>query len=145
MRTLPPIQRIGLLGLIIGFTACGIVDPHQAAKTYPDALELERVSLQALKETAPAPASYNLEVYVISRNICGACCKCIIPDGILIAESRNPELPEEGLRLAATAPRQFEIGYQYVMSVEVREENFYNQVTGKPVRRVKLLGYNQAK
>ncbi|NIR48107.1 hypothetical protein GWO43_06615 [candidate division KSB1 bacterium] len=128
---------------LVGCSACAIFEPDKVDKTYPDAFDFELVSLQALLETVPAPASYNIEVYVIERNICPKDALCYLPDGITIAETKDPQLPEEGLHVPADEPRQFEIKGRYLMSVDVTEPGFDDPVTGKPVRWVTLLGYDR--
>lgn len=130
--------------LLAALPACALLEPDRTAaeRTLPEALELERVSLQALQRTASLPGSYNVHVFVVGVNECDPDARCVIPDGILVAETRTPDLPEDGLHLAVIQPRQFDRYQPYVLSIEAEPAGWRHPETGEEVRSFRLLGYS---
>lgn len=135
-----PITRVswGCIALVSGLTACSLVEPPNYDRTYPQAFDVERVSLEAASLTVEAPDTVNVVVYVVDINICPPELRCIMPDGILIAEGLNPERPAETLHLSAAEPRQFRKQSRYTMSVAVSDRH----IEGMNENAVWLLGYS---
>ena len=139
------VQRVGLSLALLGISACAIVEPEAFEKTYPDAQDLQQIDLQALVDTAPIPGSYNVEVYIVGINVCPKNARCIIPDGITVAKVKDPQLPEEHLHIDVNQPQQFQRNRRYVLSIAVDSAGWDDSITGNPVRKMRLIGYSQAK
>jgi hypothetical protein len=130
-------------GTLVGLSACRVLEADTLAeRTYPEAGDLPQISLEALRKTADMPGAYNVQVYVIGINICPDGYRCFIPDGITVAESKTPDLPEGGLHLAVDEPEQFQIQQRYVMSIEAEPAGWNHPETGEPIRSMRLLGYS---
>lgn len=96
-------------------------DSETAERTLPEALDTRRVSLADARRTIPAPDTVNVETYVIKLAICPENANCLLPDGIVIAESREPDDEGKTRRIAVEKPRQFVEGRRYLISLGVTD------------------------
>jgi len=103
---------------------------------------VETVTLYELRNNAIVPDTLNVAVYVVKRFICPPCCLCFVADNIVIADTRNPALPEEGLQLFVNNPGQFAVGRKYKMSFEILYEPTFGPLP-RLIRRFTLLGYDR--
>ena len=121
-----PVQQVRLI-LVICFTfavsGCSIIgsesESESAERTLPEAIDARRVSLEDARRTVITPDTVNLAAYVVELAICPENYNCLLPDGIVIAESPNPDSQEDTRRIAVNSPRQFTEGRRYLMSVGV--------------------------
>jgi len=67
------------------------------------------------------PSRYNVEAYVIKLAICPENANCFLPDGIVIADSREPDDERKTRRIAVQKPRQFVEGHRYLISLSVTD------------------------
>jgi hypothetical protein len=68
----------------------------------------------------------NIEAYVIKLAICPENANCLLPDGIVIAKSREPDNEEKTRRIAVENPRQFVEGRRYLISLSVTDPSARN-------------------
>lgn len=143
LRELPHMhcRIVVILALLLATGGCSHAELSD--RTYPPALDLEQIDLESLKSDAPLPSAYNVRGFVVQRNMCPPDARCAIPDGVIIAESLSHRLPEEGLHLTIDDPYQFTIGSLYMLSIEVAPAGWTHPDSGKPVRRMALLGYSR--
>lgn len=113
----------GCLAFVIVMSGCSLTgsDSETAERTLPEALDTRRVSLADARRTIPAPDTVNVEAYVIKLAICPEDANCLLPDGIVIAESREPDDEGKTRRIAVEKPRQFVEGRQYLISLGVTD------------------------
>ena len=124
--------------------ACAIVEPEQSkiGKTYPAAGDFDLVTLKAIIDSEVQPGRFNLQAYVISINECPNEYACYAPDGITLSVKRDASGKAGQYHLSVREPHQFEMSRGYVFSIEIEEAGFTHPNTGKPVRRIRLLGYS---
>ena len=137
---------VALVVTLGGMPACAILGPEEpeVERTYADALDLERVGLVDLLERVPLPGSYNISVYVVSINLCPEDSACQVPDGITIAESLSPNLPDVWTHIPVNRPDQFHLRQPYVLSIEAESAGWRHPETDQEVRNYRLLGYTHA-
>ena len=129
----------------MGLASCAIVGPDgnegvdELDKTYPDASDFEHVSFPALLEDVPAPADYNVVLYVTGHRICPEGFVCILPDAITVSESPYPR-GQKQTTIDIIAPRQFQKGVRYLFSVHASDRELSD---GDTFRRIRLIGYNR--
>jgi len=114
------IPAVCLAFVISGCSLTGS-DSETAERTLPEALDTRRVSLADARRTIPAPDTVNVETYVIKLAICPENANCLLPDGIVIAESREPDDEGKTRRIAVEKPRQFVEGRRYLISLGVTD------------------------
>ena len=104
-------------------SGCSITgsDSETAERTLPEALDTRRVSLADARRTIPAPDTVNVEAYVIKLAICPENANCLLPDGIIIAENREPDGEGKTRRIAVEKPQQFVEGRRYLISLSVTD------------------------
>lgn len=109
-------------------SGCSITgsDSETAERTLPEALDARRVSLTDARRTVPAPDTVNVEAYVIKLAICPENANCLLPDGIVIAGSREPDDEGKTRRIAVEKPRQFVEGRRYLISLIVADPSDRN-------------------
>jgi len=109
-------------------SGCSITgsDSETAERTLPAALDARRVSLADARRTVPAPDTVNVDAYVIKLVICPENANCFLPDGIIIAESREPDDKGKTRRIAVEKPRQFVEGRRYLISLSVTDPSDRN-------------------
>lgn len=124
--------------------ACAIVEsePSKIEKTYPAAGDYDPVILKVLIDSEAQPGSFNLQAYVVSINECPKEYACFAPDGITLSVTRHVSGKEDQYHLSAQKPSQFEMSREYVFSIKIEDAGFKHPDTGKPVQRVRLLGYD---
>lgn len=119
-----PFQEMRII-LVICFTlavsGCSVIEPdsESAERTLPEAIDARRVSLEDARRTVTTPDTVNLAAYVVELAICPENYNCLLTDGIVIAESPDPDPQEDTRRIAVNSPRQFTEGRRYLMSVGV--------------------------
>jgi len=84
-------------------------------------VEARLAPLADARRTIPAPDTVNVEAYVIKLAICPEDANCLLSDGIVIAESREPGDEGKTRRIAVEKPRQFVEGRQYLISLGVTD------------------------
>jgi hypothetical protein len=119
-----PFQEMRII-LVICFTlavsGCSVIGPdsESAERTLPQAIDARRVSLEDARRTVTTPDTVNVEAYVIELAICPENVNCMLPDGIIVAESPDPDAQEDTRRITVNSPRQFTEDRRYLMSVGV--------------------------
>ena len=116
-------------------------EPETAKRTLPEALDARRVSLADARRTVPAPDTVNVKAYVIELAICPENWNCFLPDGIVIAESREPDDQEKTRRITVESPRQFMKGHHYLISLSVTDPSDRNV----DENLFEIIGYSRAK
>ena len=109
-------------------SGCSITgsDSEPAERTLPEALDARRVSLTDARRTVLAPDTVNVDAYVIKLAICPENTNCLLPDGIVIAESHEPDDDDKTLRISVEKPRQFVEGRRYLISLSVTDPSDRN-------------------
>lgn len=109
-------------------SGCSITgsDSETTERTLPEALDARRVSLADARRTVPTPDTVNVEGYVIDLAICPENANCLLPDGIVIAESRESDDEGKTRRIAVENPRQFVEGRRYLISLSVTDPSDRN-------------------
>lgn len=109
-------------------SGCSITgsDSEIAERTLPEALDVRRVSLENARRTVLTPDTVNVEAYVIKLVICPENANCFLPDGIIIAESREPDDDRKTRRIAVENTRQFVEGRRYLISLSVTDPSDRN-------------------
>ena len=92
--------------------------PEMPGRTLPEALDVRRVSLGEARGAVATPDTVNVAAYVVEHSICPENVNCLLPDGIVIAESPHPSR-EDVYRISVNSPRQFEKGHRYLISIDV--------------------------
>lgn len=92
---------------------------ESADRTLPEALDARRVSLGDARRTLAPPDTVNIAAYVVEYRICPEKANCLLPDGVVIAESRDPDDDGQTRRIAVEKPRQFVKGSRYLISLSV--------------------------
>jgi len=100
--------------------------PESAERTLPGAFDVRRVALTDARRTVPAPDTVNVEAYVIELAICPENANCLLPDGIVIAERREPDEEGKTRRITVESPRQFVVGRRYLISLRVTDPSDRN-------------------
>lgn len=112
-------------------------DRNETARTYPEALHLEVTTVHYLKEQVEPPDSLNVDAYVINIIACPPKSYCILPDGIIISDSLNPQTSESQLLLRVNHPKQFIRDQVYRLSLQI------GAAPGNSEKRFELLGYSR--
>ncbi len=134
------ILAVFLVFILSGCSIIGSDSGSQAAKrTLPEALDTRRVSLEDAGRTISTPDTVNVEVYVVELAICPEKWNCFLPDGIVIAESREPDDEGKSRRIAVEKPRQFVAGRRYMISLSVTAPSNRN-FDGN---RLEIIGYSR--
>jgi hypothetical protein len=132
-----------VVSLAVVVSACSLTGSGSgdevADRTLPEALEAQSVSFEDARRTIPPPDTVNVEAYVVELAICPEDAACFLPDGIVIAESREPEDHEETRRLVVDRPRQFVEGRRYLMSLEIRDPEGRNL----DENLLEIIGYSE--
>jgi hypothetical protein len=81
----------------------------------------------------------NVEAHVIDLAICPEKANCLLPDGIVIAESREPDSEGKPRRIAVGNPRQFLEGHRYLISLSVADPSDRNL----DENLLELIGYSR--
>jgi hypothetical protein len=126
-------------------SGCSIIGPDSgsetARRTLPEALDGRRVSLEDARRTLSTPDTVTVEVYVVELAICPENWNCFLPDGIVIAESREPDDQEKTRRITVESPRQFMKGHHYLISLSVTDPSDRNV----DENLFEIIGYSRAK
>jgi len=116
-------RLIFVLCLTCAISGCSIIgsdsESESAERTLPEALDARRVSLEDARRTVTTPDTVNLAAHVVELAICPGNYNCVLPDGIVIAESPDPDAQEDTRRIAVNSPRQFTEERRYLISVGV--------------------------
>ena len=121
------IPAICLASVVSGCSITGTgSDSETAERTLPEALDARRVSLADARHTVPAPDTVNVGAYVIKLAICPENANCLLSDGIIIAESLEPDDERTTRRIAVEKPRQFTEGSRYLISLGVTDPSDRN-------------------
>jgi len=102
-------------------------------KTYPDASNFKKVTLNALNNDISVSDSVNIDLFVTEIFECPKNAECIVPDRIYLSESLTMR---DTLVLFANMPSQFNLNAQYLFSVDVRVLEEDNS------KVLSLLGYS---
>ena len=118
------VQQVSIILVVcftLGVSGCSVIgsDSKSAERTLPEALDARRISLEDARRTVTTPDTVNVEAYVIELAICPENANCTLPDGIIVAESSDPDAQEDTRRITVNSPRQFTEGRRYLMSVGV--------------------------
>ncbi len=101
-------------------------------RTYPEALNLEVVSVGEFKSKVDLPDSSNIEARVISIRECPPTAMCIIPDGIEVTGYDNSDT----LNINLMNPSQFKMQQSYTFSLLLKKRREERLV-------IDLLGYSR--
>lgn len=121
IMTCSRLKRWIVVILIAGCAGCELVNiegGEHVEKTYPPALDLPVVDLSTVRSSSDVPDSFNVDVRVTGINVCPDNWRCIVPDGITIAEGNDDHTQLDTLRLAVREPRQFEVYQSYILTLE---------------------------
>ena len=130
--------------MVFGFTltGCQVFGPEEQEfeKTYPDAQDFPLITLRAAIDSVAAPSQNNVRVYVVGITVCPADARCAISDGITIASRQQIDFKTDlWVHVPVIEPRQFILGWQYLLSIEIIEDV---PGDGDPHRLLRLIGYD---
>lgn len=123
-----------LIITMLSFVGCSIFRSGDTERTYPEALDLEILTIRQLLNEVQTPDSVNIDPYVIDVHECPEGATCIIPDQLDVSE-RLP--PSNTLQIPTENPDQFEIMQQYIISLEVTNPDSNEQ------KDLRILGYTK--
>ena len=117
----PTVVLSVLLGTVSSGCSIGRSDAESTTvdRTLPQAFDARRVSLGEARRTGATPDTVNVAAYVVKIEICPEDWNCLLPDGIVVAETADPGRTGDTRRLPVRSPRQFVDGHRYLMSLEV--------------------------
>jgi len=136
---------LALLLLPLGavWSGCSVVESDAEStlvdRTLPQALDAQRVSLGEARHTGATPDTVNVAAYVVKIEICPEGWNCLLPDGIVVAETPDPGRSGDTRRLFVRSPRQFVEGRRYLMSLEVAGPPAQN----RDENTLDLIGYSR--
>ncbi len=115
-------------------------------RTYSPTQDLKTITINEIIVKKPI-GRFNVEGYVIKKYICQPCppfamCERCRPfDSVVISEENSDKIIKgKTLDIEVTNPNQFEIGYKYKFSIEIKDTE--NIPKGYPPE-IKLLGYSR--